>query len=181
MNYGLPTSVELGGKEYAIRSDYRAILDILEAISDPELDDNDKIVCVLNIFYEEIPPYELWKEAIGECFRFIDLGAEEKTDRPAPKLMDWKQDFQYIVAPVNRIIGKEIRSLEYLHWWTFISAYYEIGECTFSQIVSIRSKKAKHKQLDKWEKEWYREHREMVDFKTNYTEAEDNILKQWGA
>ena len=94
--------------------------------------------------------------------------------------MDWEQDFQYIVAPVNRVMGKEIRSMDYLHWWTFISAYYEIGDCLFAQIVRIRERKAKGKPLDKSDQDFYRRNREIVDLKTTYTEQEDAILKQWG-
>lgn len=181
MNYSLPTTVFIGDEEYSIRSDYRAILDILEALSDPELSDEDKIICIIEIFYEDVPVYDLWEEAVKECFKFINMDDGESPSKPAPRLMDWAQDFPYIVSPINKVIGKEIRSLDYLHWWTFLAAYYEIGECTFSQIVSIRSKKAKGRPLEKWEKEWYREHRDMVDFKTNYTEAEKDLLKRWGA
>ena len=38
-NQYLPTSVNVSGKEYNIRSDYRAILDICTALNDPELSD----------------------------------------------------------------------------------------------------------------------------------------------
>lgn len=40
--YSLPTSVEVDGTEYAIQSDYRAILDILVALTDRELNERDK-------------------------------------------------------------------------------------------------------------------------------------------
>ena len=93
--------------------------------------------------------------------------------------MDWEQDFQYIVAPINRVIGKEIRSLEYLHWWTFISAYYEIGDCLFAQIVRIRSIKAKGKRLDKQDQEFYKENKRLVDIKSKYSETEEKLLQQW--
>ena len=65
--------------------------------------------------------------------------------------MDGEQDFPFIVGPVNRVLGKEIRSLKYLHWWSFLSAYTEIGDCTFQKIVSIRSKRAKGMRLEKGE------------------------------
>lgn len=38
----LPETIELGGEEYDIRTDFRAILDILKAASDPELSDSEK-------------------------------------------------------------------------------------------------------------------------------------------
>ena len=46
MSYGLPKSVEINGKEFAIRYDYRVILDIFEAMNDPDSSEEDKIIFV---------------------------------------------------------------------------------------------------------------------------------------
>lgn len=182
MMYELPKRLEVCGVNYEIRSDYRAVLDICAALSDAELSGEEKAFVALSIMYsdfEEMPP-EHYAEAIKRCFWFINCGAEDDPTRKAPKLMDWEQDFQYIVAPVNRVICTEIRAVEYLHWWSFISAYYEIGDCVFAQIVRIREKLAKGKPLDKGDREWYRNNRHMVDFKQIFTESEKEILKAWG-
>ena len=177
MMYALPTSLLVCGSEYEIRSDYRAVLDICTALSDNELDGQEKAVVALDILYPafaDMPP-EHYEEAIRQCFWFINCGGEED-----PKLMDWEHDFKHIVAPINRVVGKEIRAMDYLHWWSFISAYYEIGDCTFAQIIRIRDLKARGKTLDKVDREWYNRNRSMVDLPTNYTETDDLILKQWG-
>lgn len=179
--YDLPTSVTVGGVEYEIRSDYRAVLDICTALSDPELSDQERALVALEIFYpalEDMPPSH-YEEAIKKCFWFVSCGDENK-ENSGPRLVDWEKDFKFIAAPVNRILGTEIRSLKYLHWWTFVAAYYEIGECTFAQIVQIREKLAKSKPLDKYEKEWYRKNRAIVDLKPAYTDAEKETLKAWG-
>lgn len=180
--YELPTSVIVSGTEYEIRSDYRAALDICAALADPELGEQDKAQVVLDIFYprfDEMPP-EHYEQAIERCFWFIGGGADQKSAKKQPQLVDWGQDFQYIVAPVNRVLGEEIRAAKYLHWWTFLSAYMEIGDCLFAQIVRIREKKATGKPLDKSDREWYRKNRELVDMKTAYTEQDDDIVKRWG-
>lgn len=180
--YDLPTSLEVGGTEYEIRSDYRAILDICIALSDVNLSEQDKAIVAITIMYPafEEMPQEHYAEALQKCFWFINCGGDEGATRKGPKLMDWKQDFQYIVAPVNRVLNTEIRAVKYLHWWSFISAYYEIGDCTFASVVRIRNKKAKGKTLDKQEMEWYNQHRQMVDFKQAYSDAEKDLLKAWG-
>jgi hypothetical protein len=181
MNYGLPTSVTVGGADYEIRSDYRAILDICTALSDLELTEAERAYVALDIFYpsfEEMPQDD-YQEAVERCFWFINCGNDEPKGKQ-PKLVDWEQDFQYIVAPINRVMGAEIRGLDYLHWWTFISAYYEIGgDCTLAQIVRIRDQKARGKTLDKQDREWYRRNRNLVDFKTTYTEADTELMKEW--
>ena len=184
MIYDLPESVEVGGREYKIRSDFRPILDICVALNDPELSDEEKAETALEIFYpdaEEIPPAD-WQEALNKCFRFINGGEEDDVSdiKKPPRLVDWEQDFPLIVAPVNRVLGTEVRRLEYLHWWSWLAAYYEVGgDCTFAQVVAIRSKLAKGKKLDKSEKEWLKNNRKLVDFKRKYTEKEDEYLKQW--
>lgn len=177
----LPTIVEMGGVEYEIRSDYREILDICAALSNPELDGRERSVVALTIFYpdcERIPP-ERWQEAIDKCLCFIS-GGEENASHKAPRLVDWEQDFQHIVAPINRVLGQEVRAVEYMHWWTFLAAFYEIGDCTFAQIVRVRDRLARGKPLDQMDREWYRNNRHLVDFKRKYTSRDDETLKRWG-
>ena len=177
----LPDSVDVCGVEYESRSDYRVVLDICAALSDEELDEQEKAIVVLDIFYPAFAgmPHEHYQEALGQCFGFMNCGACEQ-GKTSPKLVDWEQDFRYIVAPINRVTGAEIRALKYMHWWTFIAAYYEIGECLFAQIVRIRDRLAKGKLLDKNDREWYRNNRELVDFKHKYSEADADVFKRWG-
>lgn len=180
--YELPKSLDVCGVEYEIRSDFRAVLDCCTALSDTELTNEEKVYACLFIMYPDFMemPLEHYEEALKQSFWFINCGSEEDNTRKAPKLMDWEQDFQYIVAPVNRVLGTEIRAVPYLHWWTFISAYYEIGDCTFAQIVRIRDKKAKGKKLDKAEQEWYKNNRKMVDMRQSFNDSEKEIMKEWG-
>ena len=182
MIYDLPNAVDINGKEYEINSDFRCILDIFEVLSDNELVSRERAFYALGYFYPdfaEMPP-EDYEEAGKKLFWFIDGGQEQTQEaRKAPKVMDWEQDFPYIIGPVNKIIGHEIRNDKHLHWWTFLAAYMDIGECLFAQIVSIRQKIAAHKKLEKHEKEWYHKNRKLVDLHTSlkYTAAEMEFMK----
>ena len=73
MKYSLTTSAEIGGKEYDIRSDYRAILDILEVFNDVELDNEQKVLTALAIFYPEFLeiPNEFLNESVKQMMDFI--------------------------------------------------------------------------------------------------------------
>jgi hypothetical protein len=93
--------------------------------------------------------------------------------------MDWEQDFQWIVAPVNRVLGRDVREDAPLHWWSFLSAYYEIGDCTFAQIVRIRDMQARGKPMDKADKEWARRNADLIHLKNKYSEADDELLAAW--
>lgn len=161
----LPTSLNIGGVVFSIRTDFRDILKILSAYNDPDLKDWMKIQVMLVILY---PDWELFTEenimeAITKGKEFIDYGAEKVSSL---KTMDWEQDAKLIVAEVNKISHlQDIRTIEYMHWWTFLGYYMGIGEGLFSQVVNIRTKKQQGKKLEKWESEFYRKNRDLVDFR----------------
>ena len=179
--YDLPKSTIVNGTEYEIRSDYRAVLDVLMILDDIELTDEERGALAMEVFYPaftvDMPPSDY--EKASEYLIWFVSGGDLQGSKPKRKLADWQQDFPIIVNPVNRVLGYEIRDVEYLHWWTFLAAYYEIGDCLFAQVVAIRNKKSKHKKLEKWEREFYNENRELVDFKQKETDAEKLIFDKW--
>ncbi len=168
--WNLPMSIELSGVEYAIRTDYRAILDIFKAIADEELTEQEKAEIMLRILYidwQDISRNDL-QEALQKGKEFIDCGIDYGTSEKAkkgPVLMDWERDSPIIAPAVNKVLGKDIRSMKQVHWWTFMAAYLEINDCLFNHVVAIRQKKAKKKKLEKWEEEFYRNNKAMVDLK----------------
>ena len=178
VNYDLPIVCHIDNKEYPIRNkgDYRVILDIISALDDEGLTENNRIFAALYIFYEGGNIPENTETAVKEMFDFISRGTDEQAQ--PKKIMDWEQDFPILIAPINRVLGQEIRALPYLHWWSFLSAYMEIGECTFSFIVSIREKRRKGIKLDKYEQEYYNTHRKMIDLKSSLSKAEEDWINE---
>ena len=179
MIWDLPITVEINGKTHPIRNkcDYRVVLDAICALNDNELTDEEKIKCALFIFYEDVYSIQDINAAIKEMFIIINGGEEtEENQEQKPRLMDWEHDFRILVAPINRVLGYEIRSVPYLHFYTFLSAYCEIGESTFSTVVSIRSKRSRGQKLEKWELDFLREHRKMIDLPKKPTQEERDFL-----
>lgn len=176
--WSLPTSAVIGGKTYSINADFRDILDIFRYMSDMEQPEHIRWRIVLALFYEGDIPRDHQEEAMEYLVNFISCG--EPDGKPAPKLLDWEQDAQIIVADVNKVAGMEIRRLPFLHWWTFMAYFNAIGEGQLSTLVSLRDKLARGKKLEKWEQEYYRKNISKVRLKTKYTSAEEEILKQWG-
>ena len=119
--YELPTSLNINGVAYTIRTDFRAIIDILIAMNDPDLDQQAKTFIMLQILYEEWQniPFEDLTEACQKACDFIDCGQVDDPNKPKPRLMDWEQDGDMIVPAVNKVAGKEIRAVPYMHWWTW--------------------------------------------------------------
>lgn len=167
-----PTSLNIGGVDYEIRTDYRAVLDLLTALADPELTDSDPQMTaymqssvILQIMFPDCDniPTEHIQEALEKVAEFIDMGISD--DRRKPKTMDWEQDAPILIPAINKVLNCEIRAQKYMHWWTFLGAYMEIGESLFSNVIHIRQKKAKGKKLEKWEQDFYKENKSLIDFK----------------
>lgn len=175
MKYRLPETLEVNGNEYAIRTDFRDVLTVLEAMNDPDLKDEEKALVAFQIIYEDFDeiPVQDYDEAFKKLMWFIDGGedAEEKPSSKA-KMLDFEQDAKILIPAVNRVAGCEVRRLEYLHWWTFVGYYMEVGDCTFSTVMSIRSKRAKGKKLEKWEEEFFAANKDLVLIKHKESEEE---------
>ena len=187
MEFSLPKSVEIDGEKHDIRYDFRVVLEIIMMLQDTDLTDEDKTEALIDMFYIDPDKIRDMKGAVEKCFWFIDCGSDRKQKKSA-RLLDWEQDFEYIIAPVNRVLGYEARAVEYdpdrnvggVHWWTFISAYMEIGsDCLFSQIVSMRDKQARGEKLDKYERKWMRRNSDIVQLKQRYSTAENDIIDAW--
>lgn len=171
----LPDSLTVNGVDYPICSDYRIALLILEAFSDPDLSDNEKAIVCLTSLYKDISaiPKADMKEAFEQAAWFIDGGEDYETPKKEKKIIDWKQDEKLIFSAVNKVAGQEVRSVPYMHWWTFLGLFREIGECTLTSIIGIREKLNKGKKLDEAEQEFFRRNKEMVKIKTRYSEDEE--------
>lgn len=180
MIYDLPETVTFGGREWEINTDFRDVLNVLIAFEDPDLTEAERAyVCLYNLFPEfaEIQNEQM-QDAFDAAVRFIDRG-EEGED--GPRTMDWEQDAQIIFPAVNAVAGYEVRSVEYLHWWTFVGFFMEIKDSAASQVFSLRQKRAKGKKLEKWEQEFWNENKKMCQLRRKLTEeekAEDERLRK---
>lgn len=171
----LPTVLEIGGKEYAIRSDFRVILRIYSAFADPELDESEKCYVCLKCLYAEDIPREHLQEAVNKAYWFVGGGDVPQESVQPAKTIDWEQDESIIFPAVNKAAGFETRTVKYLHWWTFLGYFNEIGKGLFSSVIGIRQKLNKGKKLEKYEQEFYRNHRNMIDLKRKLSAEEQRV------
>lgn len=170
----LPESVKVGGKSRAIRTDFRDILRIIEAFNDPELEANEKVFVCLFILYKDldgISPDD-YEEAYKKAIWFIDLG-EDPDEAHNPRVMDWEQDERILFPAINSVAGFETRNRKHLHWWTFMGYFMEIREGTFSQVLTLRQKKAKGKRFEKWEREFWAANKKICKLKPKLTHEEE--------
>ena len=178
----LPTTLNINGVDRVIRSDFRVALLIFQAFNDPELSEQEKARVMMECLYEDVDsiPFNDYQEAYDKAVWFLDGGTiEEDTKyRTSKKVIDWEQDEQMIFSAVNKVAGKETRAAEYIHWWTFLGYFNEIGEGLLSTVINIRQKKNKGKKLEKYEQEFYRENKSLIDIKTRLS-AEEQAEKEY--
>lgn len=77
-----------------------------------------------------------------------------------------------IFSAVNKVAGKETREMEYLHWWTFLGYFNEVGEGNLTFVVGIRNKLNKHKKLEKHEREFLNNNSKLVMLEKRKTKEE---------
>lgn len=170
----LPTTLLVDGEERGIRTDYRTILTVFVAIKDPELNDYEKTIVILECIYEDVTFLNDSNslEAVEMANWFMDGGSSVSDDAPSRNskpVLDWEQDEQMIFAAINKVAGREIRNDEYLHWWTFLGYFNSLGECLLNTVILIRDKKNNRKKLDKTEEEFYKKNKSLIDIKRKKT------------
>lgn len=158
----LPQTLVVNGKEHSIRTHFANVLEIISAFDDPELTESEKIyVCLYDLYedFEDIPEDD-FEAAFKAALNFIDMGMKP-SDTQHPRTVYWELDEPILFSAINKVAGCEVRSLEYLHWWSFMGYFFEIGEGVYSTILSLRSKKSRGKQLEKWEREYWNANKDI--------------------
>ena len=161
--YEIPTTIVIDDREFPIRckGDYRMVLDCFSCLNDFELDEQERLLACLIIFYEDFDDIQdlrgldstMTQQLVKEMYNFFDCG--ETPLRATPfKVIDWEKDSQIVSSAVNKVANMEVRSVEYLHWWTFLGYFSEVGESVLSTVVGIRNKIKRGKKLEKHEREF---------------------------
>lgn len=180
--YDLPTSLTVNGVEREIRTGWRTILDILEALNDPEFDSEQKAITMIQILYpgwRDIPEEDLM-EAMVKASEFIDAGSlRQDNGKSLPRVLDWQQDMRIIIPAVNKEAKMDIRKDPDIHWWTFFAWFMASDDNLLATVINIRRKKAQGKKLEEWEEEFFRMNREMVELKPRKTQEDRETDEYW--
>lgn len=185
LEYELPTSVILNDTVHPIRKDgdFRMVLDCFRILQDEELDETERILACLVVFYDDLDGiesvYQLGdiEEAVKQMFSFFNCNQEDTGIKAEGKVIDWDKDALMIISAINKVAGKEIRAEKYLHWWTFMSYYMGIGESALATVINIRRKLITNKKLEKYEQEYVRDNPNLFRRRENYTKEEREFIE----
>ncbi len=129
----LPVSFLIGGREYHISSDFRAMLRLEEIFSAEELTDEEKAERALKLFYGCIP--EPLEEAVERLCYFWSCGRQEKkrhekaagADFYQPPIYSFTHDAGLIYGAFLTQYGIDL-SRKSLHWWQFMALFEALEE-----------------------------------------------------
>ena len=175
----LPKSLKIGEKEWEIRSDYRNILRIFEALEDENLKDTEKLYITLDRMFVDFKNMSQkdYEEAYIKASKFME-GHERQDEKTNPKLINWEKDEHMIFPAINAVAGCEVRAVEYMHWWTFLGYFESVdNESLWSFVLSIRQKRAKGKKLEKHEQEFFKKNQALcaIEWRAPKQSAQDML------
>ena len=161
----LPTTLEVNGKAYRIDADFRNVLEIFVAFNDPDLEDKEKAyICLQRLYTDfESMPTEDVQAAYEQAAKFLSCNTQDTGKREnRAQLVNWVKDEPLIFPAINKAAGMEIRTLPFVHWWTFMGWFQSIDrDAVWGTVLTIRQKKSKGKKLESYEKEFEKENREL--------------------
>lgn len=179
----VPETVEVGGIEYDINTDFRISIMFELMMQDSTLSDNEKLHLALNLYYPQIPPDPM--AAVERILWFYSCGRTvgttstaqgvEHTGSGAERIYSFEHDAEYIYAAFLDQYGIDLQDIEHLHWWKFRAMFKGLKEDNLiSKIMGYRSIKINDNMTDA-EKKHYREMKRIYALPDSRTEEEKQM------
>ena len=141
-NKGLPTTIEVGGLFYAIKTDFREWIKFGEIIKSPfELYD-------LAFLFEGNIPLVDFRQALFD-FYLNKNATPNYTDISSERTIDYVLDGEYIVGSFMSAYGIDLTSVD-MHWHLFKALFVSLPDT--SKIIQIMGMRAYKKSNESYEK-----------------------------
>lgn len=144
----LPDSLQIGRGKYKIDASFRAALKVQDVLTDILLSDPEKArlcatILVRPRFLGKIMPYKNCVALLEAYFEKIIPGLRSGKKKETQKIMDFRQDAQYIYSAFRQVYGIDLFGKDKnLHWWIFLALLSGLPDSTrLMQIISIRTRK----------------------------------------
>ncbi len=148
---GLPYAVTVAGREIPIDTDYRTGILLEQVLDDPDMEDGEKLGCILWLYYgADIFPLlsdaGVVQEAIERIMWFYRCGADEtEGDRESGGMsgkdppFSYVHDAGYIYAAFMEAYNIDLTKNR-LHWWQFRALFLGLPETVlFCKIMGYRT------------------------------------------
>ena len=165
----LPNTTPNGFK---IKTDFRQAIKFELLMQDNELNDEEKVLLALNLFYDKL---EDSKKQLEDIIWFYLHGKEviesEKEGKSNQQIYSYEYDADYIFSAFLETYGIDLNK-EKLHWWKFKAMFNGLNEKTkFVEIMGYRAIDLSKIQ-DKEERKRYKKLKEIYQLPDMRTEEE---------
>lgn len=179
----LPTSVVIDGVEYKINSDFRTSILFSLLMEDNDVNEQDKILGALQLYYDVIP--NNINSAIDEIINFYlcndnnNTSSNSTKNKSNKKVLDYDIDSNYIYSAFLTQYNIDLQDIKYLHWWKFKAMLDSLNDdLMLCKIIKFRSIDVSKIQ-DKEQKKYYQKMQKMYEIKEKISEEELKQLEEW--
>ena len=176
----VPTTVNIYNKEYEINSDFRTSILFELLMQDGTIEEDDKILMALQLYYPDIP--ENIKKAIEQMLWFYRCGKDVSSSKGNGKskgvtqIYSFEYDDDYIYSAFLDQYNIDLQDIEYLHWWKFKAMFKSLKDDNMIvKIMGYRSTDLS-KIKDKEQKAYYKKMKEL--YKIPISKDEEDKLKE---
>lgn len=159
-----PLTLDIGGVEYPIKTDYRTWVRFELLMLDDSRDDAFNEALDL-VFDGCPPPPEMDNETVAQMMWFYQCGHPDMplggSGAPKQRIYDYAVDDGYIYAAFLQQYSVDLQEEAQLHWWRFYAMFISLGAgCKFVDILGYRSTKIS-KKMSLEERAFYRRMQQM--------------------
>ena len=176
----VPTTVNIDNREYEINSDFRTSILFELLMQDGTIEEDDKILMALQLYYPDIP--ENIKKAIEQMLWFYRCGKDVSSSKGNGKskgvtqIYSFEYDDDYIYSAFLDQYNIDLQDIEYLHWWKFKAMFKSLKDDNMIvKIMGYRSMDLS-KVKDKEQKAYYKKMQEL--YKIPVSRDEENKLRE---
>lgn len=155
----LPDEVEIDGTRYRLNTDYRICIMYEMLMLDDEVEDRNKLIKALRLFYGDTIPRDV-DAAVDKIIWFYNCGRDKEErkskegKRSKKRIYDFDYDADYIYAAFLQQYGVDLQDEE-IHWWKFRAMFKSLRDDTeFVKIMGYRSIQINNN-MTKSQKEFY--------------------------
>jgi hypothetical protein len=143
-----PDFITSNGWRYGIVTDFREWIRFSDMLSDGEISEEEKLLILPEYFLE--PPESVDQGMVEALFAFYRADAldpkksgreeKEKPQPVKPPVLSFEMDAKYILSDFRRYYSMNLREVEYLHWWEFLTLLRSLpDESSVQQRIAYRS------------------------------------------
>lgn len=134
---------------YLFRTDFRVGMQICMCLEDRELEEYERIATALELLFGKgIPDVETAMQALkwymcgGKMPEQKHRSESEESDEEdvADQSFDFEIDAGRIMTAFRKAYHMDL-TREHMHWFQFLEMLGDVGECAFTNVINIRTKK----------------------------------------